>query len=359
MGDGGTDWAALALAPGAELIVGWRPRRARLDAAAIELSRDVARELQAMCHGTLDQLAGLVHRPYSGSAYIEPGEEYLAVPVTELAGAAAHAPGSEDDEAAGLSDLHRLVMTPGLATLSRSDLREGRYLFYAVICTGQGTGQRIGFVRQTDPHRVAKAGGITALFGQEGLRRLEDPVFIFEAGFDLVIGADEVAVLRLEAFNRMFADLNALALAAPANARKIAGMVGQVTPAAIEALGRAAAARPSIARRLQRLARAGTLPSVTPKDLSRAMLKHELDPAQLVMGNKIAFEQDQATVFLDLIEQLYYETDFTGEHRRSDRYSPLKPQARLRMGAYGLAADEPARHRGRAIPRGWSRRALT
>jgi hypothetical protein len=29
-------------------------------------------------------------------------------------------------------------------------------------------------------------------------------------------------------------------------------------------------------------------------------------------------------VLLDLIEQPYYETDFTGEHRRSDRYSPLK-----------------------------------
>jgi hypothetical protein len=105
--------------------------------------------------------------------------------------------------------------------------------------------RRIGFVRQTDPHRVARAGGLTALFGQEGLRRLEDPAFVFEAGFDLVISPDEVAVLRLEAFNRMFADLNTLALAAPANASKIAGMVGQVVPAAVEALARAAAARRS------------------------------------------------------------------------------------------------------------------
>ena len=32
---------------------------------------------------------------------------------------------------------------------------------------------------------------------------------------------------------------------------------------------------------------------------------------------------DLAYLYLDLIEQLYYETDFTGEHRRSDRYSPL------------------------------------
>jgi hypothetical protein len=325
MNESSTDWPALSLAPGAELIVGWRPRRSRLDAAAIELSRDVASEMESMCRGTLDHLADLVRRPYGGSPYIEPGEEYLAIPVTELATTAVRAQTIEDDEATGLSDLQRLVTTPGLAPLSRSDLQDGHYLFYAVICTEQGTGQRIGFARQTDPHRVATAGGLTALFGQEGLRRLEDPVFVFEAGFDLVISPDEVAVLRLEAFNRMFADLNTLALAAPANAIKVAGLVGQVAPAAVEALARAAAARPSVARRLQRLAQAGTVPSVTSHELSQAMVKHGLDPAQLVGNNEITFQQEQAAVFLDLIEQLYYETDFTGEHRRSDRYSPLKP----------------------------------
>jgi hypothetical protein len=325
MSESSTDWRALSLAPGAELIVGWRPRRSRLDAAAIELSRDVAAEMRSLCRGTLEYIAGLIRRPYGGSPYIEPCEEYLAIPVAELASTAGPEQVTDEDEAAGLSDLQRLVMTPGLAPLSRTDLQHGRYLFYAVICTEQGTGQRIGFVRQTDPHRVARAGGLLTLFGQEGLRRLEDPVFVFEAGFDLVIGPDEVAVLRLEAFNRMFADLGALALAAPANASKIAGMVGQLAPAAVEALARAAAARPSLARRLQRLAQSGAVPSVTPPDLSQAMAKHGLDPAQLVTGGEITFPQEHATVFLDLIEQLYYETDFTGEHRRSDRYSPLKP----------------------------------
>jgi hypothetical protein len=323
MGGSGTDWSGLTLASGAELIVGWRPSRWRLDAAAIELSRDVAGELQAMCRDELDHLASLVRRPYGGSPYIEPGEEYLAVPITELASTAAPAHHVDADEAADLSDLQRLVTTPGLPPLSPTDLRDGRYLFYAVICAERITGQRIGFVRQSDPHRVARSGRLTTLFGQEGLSRLEDPVFVFEAGFDLVIGPDEVAVLRLEAFNRMFADLNTLALAAPANASKIAGLVGQVAPGAVEALARAAAARPSLARRLQRLASNGAVPSVTPGDLAKAMLKHELDPAWLVTGDEITFPQEHATVFLDLIEQLYYETDFTREHRRSDRYSAL------------------------------------
>jgi hypothetical protein len=320
------DWPTLTLAPGAELIVGWRPRRSRLDASAIELSQDVARELQALCRAELGRLPSLIRRPYGGSPYIEPGEEYLAVPVAELPSEAVPAHAVDADEAADLSDLQRLVMTPGLPSLSLTELREGRYLFYAVICTERGTGQRIGFVRQSDPHRVARAGGFITSFGQEGLRRLEDPVFVFEAGFDLIVSQQEIAVLRLEAFNRMFADLNTIAAAAPTNARTIAGIVGRVAPTAVEALARAAAARPSLARRLQRLATtAAAVPSVTPGDLSKAMLKHDLDPAQLVTGDEITFPQEQAAIFLDLIEQLYYETDFTSEHRRSDRYSPLRP----------------------------------
>jgi hypothetical protein len=30
---------------------------------------------------------------------------------------------------------------------------------------------------------------------------------------------------------------------------------------------------------------------------------------------------EDVQVFLDMLEELYYEADFTGEHRRADRYS--------------------------------------
>jgi hypothetical protein len=329
----GKDWSAVTLGGGAELIVGWRPARARLDAAAIELSQEVAAEIHAAGQAALDHLAGLSGRPYGGAPYIEPDEEYLAVPTADLLHHEVLHPDVRDRDAlgpespgpdeTGLSDLERLVATAGRPPLSREDLRGGRYLFYAAICTDAGSGERIGFVRQTDPHRVAKAGGFMALLGQEGLQHLQDPVFVFEAGFDLVVAPDEVAVLRLEAFNRMFADLNTLAAAAPANAKLVADAVRQLSPAALEGLISAAAARPSLARRLQRLARPGAVPALTPGDLTAAMTKHGLDPAEVVSNDEIVFAADSAAVFLDLIEQLYYEADFTGEHRRSDRYSPL------------------------------------
>jgi len=325
MNDDRNPWSSVALVPGAELIVGWRPERSRLDAAAIELSTEVAAELRKLCVATLEQLASMVRRAYGGSPYIEPDEEYLAVPATQLpriAIAGLNQP--DDDDATGLSDLERLVATAGLPTLSREELREGRYLFYAVICTAQRSRQRIGFVRQADPHRVAKTGGLMTLLGREGLQHLEDPVFVFDAGFDLVVSPEESAVLRLDTFNRMFADLNTLASAAPVNAKLISAAVHQMTPAAVEALGRGAAARPTLARRLQRLTRPGATPDITPDDLSTAMTRHGLNPADVITNDEITFTDDKAALFLDLIEQLYYETDFTREHRRSDRYSPLK-----------------------------------
>lgn len=325
MNDDRNPWSSVVLAPGAELIVGWRPERSRLDAAAIELSTEVAAELRELCVATLEQLTSLVRRAYGGSPYIEPDEEYLAVPATQLPRRAIAGPNQpDDDDATGLSDLERLVATAGLPTLSREELRQGRYLFYAVICTAQGSRQRIGFVRQADPHRVAKTGGLMTLLGREGLQHLEDPVFVFDVGFDLVVSPEESAVLRLETFNRMFADLNTLAYAAPVNAKLISVAVHQMASAAVEALGRAAAARPTLARRLQRLTRPGATPDITPGDLSTAMTRHGINPADVITNDEIIFTDDKAALFLDLIEQLYYETDFTREHRRSDRYSLLK-----------------------------------
>ena len=323
MADQGKDWSAVVLAAGAELIVGWRPRPSRLDAEAVELSKDVARDLRDLCTATLGRLAALRRRPYGGSPYIEPDEEYLAVPPTDLPRPPAGEEPVEADEGAALSDLERRVATAGLPSMSRETLRQGNYLFYAVICTDRAARQRIGFVRQKDPHRVAHTGALKAVLGAEGLDKLTDPLFVFDAEFDLVVAPDEIAVLRLEAFNRMFADLNTLVSAAPANAKLIAEAIGGLTAGAVDTLAKAAAARPSLARRLQRLARPGVTPTVTPADLAGAMSKHSLEPTEIVSHDEIRFTEDKAAVFLDLIEQLYYETDFTKEHRRSDRYSPL------------------------------------
>jgi hypothetical protein len=328
MANHGKDWSAVRLRPGAELIVCWRPRRSRLDARSVELSVGVAERLRDLCTRTLDQLAARRRRLYGGNPYLEPGEEYLAVPAADLPSAQhpGQHPVAGPDTDDSLPDLERLIATPGLGSLTTDDLQAGSYLCYAVIVTDQD-GTRIGFARQKDPHRVAKASPLKAFFGQEGLQKIDEPLFVFDEEFDLVVAPDEVAVLRLEAFHRMFADLHTIVAAAPANARLIGDHVPGMHDQAVDILAKAAENHPSLARRLQRLAKSGEIPPVTPEKLRKAMRRHKLNPDEIAPSNQeVSFTIDKAPVFLDLIEQMYYETDFTGEHRRADRYSPLSQQ---------------------------------
>jgi hypothetical protein len=209
-----------------------------------------------------------------------------------------------------LSDLESAISTPGAGALSVDDVRGGRYLFYAAIGIQVGTGHRYGFVRQVDPHRVARQGFLTTIFGQEGLQRLDDPIFVFEEGFDVLVAPSEIAILRLESFNRLFADLAPIMAAAEPNARIVAAVLPTMDAVSVSALASFAATRASVARRLQRLARPGAMPTVSAQQLRVAMKKHGLDPRLLLTNSKIVFGEENVLVFLDMMEQLYYETDF-------------------------------------------------
>ena len=318
-------WSSVELSSAVELIVGWRSGKSNLDGLAVEISPTVAEDLWGSCLETLQRLAGLTRRPFGGSPHIEPGEEYLAVPLAEMPRGAAAASAEDTDPESFLSDLDRMVRTQGLRSISAAQLDQHRYLFYAVVCIDRGRGDRLAFVRQINPHRVAKAGRTLAVLGDgDRLQRLEQPLFVFEASYDLVVGVDEVAVLRLEAFNRLYSDLQVIAAAAPTNAQLLAAQLPGMSTGAADALATTAGKRPSLARRLQRLSRPGAIPSVTPSQLLRALQKHGLDPSLVVANGQIAIDDEGAEVLLDLLEELYYETDFTGEHRRADRYSRLE-----------------------------------
>ena len=277
-------------------------------------------------------------RPYSEALALEVGEEYAAISTGALPSGTAlpatpspgdqggpSADGSETDtQGRVLSEMEVLVSTAGLDALSIEDLRLGRYLFYVVIGREAGTRSRIGFVRQVDPHRVERQGFLKTIAGQQGLQKLDDPIFVFEEGFDVIVSPSEIAILRLEPFNRVFADLAPIIAAAEPNAKALSKLLTTMEPSATDALARVAASRPSLARRLQRLARPGAMPVVSPTQLRTAMKKHGLDPKLLVKGSRIDFADDGAVVFLDMMEQLYYETDFTHEHRRADRFSSIR-----------------------------------
>jgi hypothetical protein len=326
-------WTAIELGDDTELIVGWRPKAQRLTAERVDLHEDVATELRALCRAALRSVAALRPRPYAGSPQIEPDEEYLAVAVDELPPPpprqlrrrkAKDELRSAVDDANETADLVRLVATaPRLETCTVERIRTGSFLFYAIvfyaIVVSDNAGQRFGFVKRWSVRRLAKEGRIWTQY-DGGLRRLAEPDFIFEPDIDLIVAPDEIAVLNQLAFEPLLSDLHLIAETVPGEIKKLAQLV-PFHPATKDALEHACKARPSLAKRLRRLNESGGLTVVDVKAVAKAVRRHHDDPKDFIDGQLVRFDAALAPAFLDLIEGLYYEADFTDERRRADRYS--------------------------------------
>jgi hypothetical protein len=68
--------------------------------------------------------------------------------------------------------------------------------------------------------------------------------------------------------------------------------------------------------------RDGHLGQVTPDAMRGALQAHSLPADRFGEGEEVELDDAEAVVvFLDMIEGLYYEADFSREPRRADRYS--------------------------------------
>lgn len=266
-------------------------------------------------------------RPLTGVPALEE-DEFLSVEASALeaatgAGRRAGDVGSEEAQAA--SQLLQLVRTAAEREdfFSRSELVGGdRWLFYCVVCWTAGTGEPIGFVRQFNPQRGLGTGRLLTAY-RNVLERVDDPVFFFDQRFDLIVTQSEIAVLNLTAFDRLFADLDLAREQVPAQAALLQREVGlPVAPAAMQNLVSLCRDRPSLARRLRRVAQFEYLSSITPEAWGQALGRHGLAPDRFGSGDEIELrDPEDVIVFLDMLDELYFETDFSGERRRADRFS--------------------------------------
>ena len=134
---------------------------------------------------------------------------------------------------------------------------------------------------------------------------------------------DELAILKLTTFERVFSDVQAAMANVPANASSINSALGiKLDQDALSKLETACQERTTLARRLRRIASSTHLRRVTADSLREKLEAHGLPRDQLGDGGEIELtDEEDVRVLLDILEQLYYEADFTGEHRRADRYS--------------------------------------
>lgn len=307
----------------------------------VELKVEVSDELREACEDTLSDLASRTPKPYS-SLGDAAGDEFLSLTIGDpaedefLSLTVRHH--DDDDEHAdknaipvdleemlSAADIVQLSLDAFAATdfLTRDQLFEGGWLFYAVVVEVVDEEEPIAFVRQYNPQRGIKPGRLLGAYS-DALARIDDPVFIFDLAFDVVVASDEVAVLKKTAFQRVFADVNVVASEVPADIRSLESQlkVGIGTESR-NMLTATCQQKLRLAARLKKLARQPHLKLVTSDSLRTAITKHGLKPGCFGAGTSIELSAtDDVRVLLDVLEKRYYEEDFTGEHMRADNASP-------------------------------------
>jgi hypothetical protein len=344
----GSEWIEASTVGAPRLVVGWRPRPRNLEAGRVELHEDAAAVLREVVAHSLSRLAGMTAVPYGPAVLPEANEEYLRIEIHELAprrpsrrkvgpqrsnevpatptqdGTSVRPTDvlSDKDESPEIADLLRIVGAPDdLPVISAGQLRESDFSFSA-ICLPQQSGEVITTVRGVSPTRILRRAAFFGRFSGS-LRNAERPDLLLEQAVDLVITRDEIAVLNRTNFDRLFSDLDAVALAVPGNVESIQRSMPNLpfAPGTAATLTVLCQRLPSLAKRLAALSRNPALSVLSPDTLRNALSSHGEDAGHwLDQTDSLSLSEDRARQFLDVVEGRWWTSDFSQEKRRADRY---------------------------------------
>ncbi|MFE3441577.1 hypothetical protein ACFXNW_00940 [Nocardia sp. NPDC059180] len=307
-----------------DLLLGWRDGRKHLQALRIEFAAALGAELRGIAAATLGRVATMAPIDYDTTATLVDGEEFFSFSLDELAATAT--PGEPDAHITQLLQL--IARSATLDTVLPRQMRDGTFLFYVLICESAGPDRhRTAFVRLQHGLRVASAHRILATFG-ERLNRVGDPVFAFAEEFDLVVTADEIAILKPDTFLRLFTDLELLTKATPDFVDHISEALGLDLAAPVkDTIVAVCAKRPSYAKLLKRLNSVDYLPKVTLASLQAEIEKFpELPEGIQIDESGIVLSDQGVPTFLEILDQRIWRGPFDDSSRVATAYRRLRPR---------------------------------
>lgn len=306
-------WSDIQLAEDPRLLIGSRSRPRHLDAARVELHVDTFQTLRSIASSALATLSSTVGRDYEPFAELEEGEEHFVADV--------NTPEPGDDDSATADILHLLRAVDDLSTLDARNLVDQRSLFYALCWPAPGGGT--AFVKKTDPARAVRNS--RSFIFRDALRRTDNPNMILSDSTDFVVCNGTAGILRPTPFRQLFSDIDVALSEVPRYVSAVRLALRGSIPLsddATETLERVVAQRPSFALRLRRLSVRLTEIQLTRETLLEAATRHLDDAGALINDSgELEFDQASVAVFLDLAEGRLFEDDFSGQHRRADRFS--------------------------------------
>lgn len=329
---GPVEWEDIDFAEDPRLVIGSRAGARGLAGRRVELHEDVFADLAAICRPVLATLRDGIARPYTPYAQLEVGEEYFWTAVDRLPerpprrrrrrDSKTDETGGEAEDTTG-ADLIRIVQgVDDLASITVSQLRSARYLFYAICWPVPSS--FVGFVKKADPRRVLTGGRRFFVYGN-ALKTADTPDLVLEPDIDVVVAPAQVAALRPSAYATLLSDIQVALSTVPSNVRAVAKKLPADLALASEAalaLETACKGRVSYARRLDALTTRLDQVELTRDRFRRELRRQGINRALLLNdAGELMFASDQVGLLLDVLEGRYYEDQLGHEQRRADRFS--------------------------------------
>lgn len=303
------------------LLVGVRKQSGKIAAFRVETHEDTFPALRTPCELAWSEYAQAAKYEFQPYGALEPGEAYVIETEDLPKKREGRRPTKNPDsrplvEAALLSviseaDSHEVLSA---ATLASTDFN-----FYA-ICYRDEHDALIGFVRQASPQRTLKAGFKYFAYN-DTLRSVQTPALAIDTAIDLIVGPDELGILRASAAKGLLTDVRLAFEEVPehlaALKKKLVGLkISDESLAALETVSRRSV---RAARRLQEWADG---PGANAQDVNlvtQAFADRGL--GGLFHNGGMTFGEGEVNDFLDCLVGRLYGDALSGEERRADRYS--------------------------------------
>ncbi|GAB2854837.1 hypothetical protein [Nocardioides pacificus] len=292
------------------LSVGWRSGQ-KTKLAQVAMGDDVAAELRGVLRATVVDLQERSPEPWAPDADLSP-ETYLWLPRGDLGDAPVLA-----SEHQGLSLAEALAAAETLMPLTPGKLPTQDLTFYA-LTVGSTPGERVSFLRRTNPRRGLKGGRVLTSL-HDVLTRISDPIFAFDDLVDLVFVGDRVCVLSQTSFVALFRTQQVLIAQVPGWSAELAAHVEMTEDG--RARLTAKAIRDSRAKtRLEAIVRRGHLANVSASTIKTRMVDVGLDPTLLLDANgRLRLDDDDIPTVLQFLNEDLFVGALTNVGFRADR----------------------------------------
>lgn len=285
------------------LVVARKGNDQTLDARKIILADDAADSFRDLCRAAIESLGQRTVVAYTADVELTGSEAFVI---------------DDRDTLDELVDLRALATQAStLPNTAPKDLDVSIQMYAVVV----GNGARAVFVRRADPTMTFRAGRVLAI-GQQQLRIVEEPVFGFSPGFDLILTDEWAVVLSQSAFERLYRDIGLIEQHVSEWVKGITDHL-PMAEASVTSLKEVAVRDSRTWRKLREIRRRGHLAGIDLNEVRKYAKQMQLDQKKIVQDDQLVFDPAERFSFLHLLNEDLYKGPLTDEAFEAQRKAPV------------------------------------